>query len=212
MTLGLSNPRVLRRFIILMAVLTFAMFTFWVLIYQPFAETPPGDYEVRQGDILLGDRKYEEALERFNAALEEMPDHRGAVMGRAIVFLKTERWDDAEAEFTYLIDFLNETLADDDPTGRGTLAAAYANRGILYDLTGRYEMAFADYVRSLQVDEGAVDGPSLFDKILYNAPKPSTVRDRARYIYEQMQLPEEERLMRVPERDAQERMYKPGGL
>lgn len=209
MDFGFSNPRVIRRFVTLMAVLTFVMFSVWVLFVGPSIETPPGDYEVREGDILLGDRNYDEALERFDAALKEMPDHRGALMGRAIVFLKTKQWDKSEAAFTYLIDYLTRTLKPDDPTGRATLAAAYANRGILYDLTDRYEKALADYVEALRIDEGAVDGPSLFDKILYNSPKPSTVRDRARYIYEQLQLPEDQRVMRKPDRDAQERMYKP---
>jgi hypothetical protein len=37
----------------------------------------------------------------------------------------------------------------------------------------------------------------------------STVRDRAIYIYEQLQLPEGERLLRIPELDAKQRMYKP---
>lgn len=209
MNFGISNPRVIRRFIVLMALLTFGMYTVWALFLGPNADAPPGDYEVRQGDILLSDRKYAEALERFDAALKEMPDHRGALMGRAIVFLKTEQWDKSETEFTYTIDYLTRTLQPDDTTGRAALAAAYANRGILYDLTDRYEKALADYVQSLRIDEGAVDGPSLFDQILYNTPTPSTVRDRARYIYEQLQLPEDKRVMRKPKRDSKERMYKP---
>lgn len=202
------HPGVVRRFIILMTIATFVMFTIWAVVRQ-FSEVPDGDYEVRQGDILLGDRKWDEAIERFDAALKKTPNHRGALMGRAIVFLKTERWSDAEAEFTHLIDYLSNTLEPDDSTGRGALAAAYANRGILHDLRGRYEKALSDYVQALRVDEGAVDGPGLFDKILYNTPRPSSVRDRAIYIHQQLQLPENERIMRVPERDAQERMYKP---
>ena len=204
----LLSTGVLSRFVVLMFVTTALLVIFRADIL-PQLSSPPGDYEVRQGDILLGDRKYAEALDRFDAALEEQPDHRGALMGRGIVFLKTEQWDDAEAEFTYLIDYLRRTLEHDDTTGRGALAAAHANRGILYDLTDRHEQALGDYVEALRIDEGAVDGPSLFDKILYNTPRPSTVRDRARYIYEQLQLPESQRVMRMPERDAQERMYKP---
>jgi hypothetical protein len=46
-------------------------------------------------------------------------------------------------------------------------------------------------------------------KILYGSEDVSTVRDRARYIYEQLQLPEDQRLMRVPELDEKQRMYKP---
>jgi hypothetical protein len=35
------------------------------------------------------------------------------------------------------------------------------------------------------------------------------VLKRAQYIYEQLQLPEGQRLMRIPELDAEQRMYKP---
>jgi len=202
------NPRVLRRFIILMAVLTVGMFTVWTLT-EEFVESVPGDYEVRQGDILLGDRKYDEAIARFDAALVASPNHRGALMGRAIALLQSERYDEAEAEFTHLIDFLSRNVDADDPTGRGVLAGAYANRGILYDRTARYEKALADYVQALKVDEGAVEGPDVIHRILYRKERASNVRKRAVYLYEQLQLPESERLLTVPELDADQRMHKP---
>ena len=204
---SLTSPRVIRRFIIVTALATFVMFTFWAVVKQ-YVQVPPGDYEVRQGDILLGDKKFDEALERFNAALEKAPDHRGALMGRAIVFLQTSRYAEAEAEFTHLIDNLTATVAPDDPTGIAVLAGAYANRGIMYDRMGQYEKALKDYVNALKIDEGAIEGPGLVDKILYSA-SPSTVRKRAIYLHQQLALPEEERLLHVPELDAQQRMYKP---
>jgi len=46
-------------------------------------------------------------------------------------------------------------------------------------------------------------------KLLYSTGKVSSVRKRAQYIYEQLQLPEDQRLMRIPELDAKQRMYKP---
>jgi tetratricopeptide (TPR) repeat protein len=204
---SLTSPRVIRRFIIVAAVATFVMFTFWAVVKQ-YVQVPPGDYEVRQGDILLGDKKFDEALERFNAALKKAPDHRGALMGRAIVFLQTSRYAEAEAEFTHLIDNLTATVAADDPTGIAVLAGAYANRGIMYDRMGQYEKALKDYVQALKTDEGAVEGPGVIEKILYSA-SPSTVRKRAIYLHQQLALPKEERLLRVPELDAQQRMYKP---
>lgn len=191
-----------------MAVATFVMFTAWAVVKQ-FVQAPPGDYEVRQGDILLGDRKFAEALAAFDAALERSPDHRGALMGRAIVFLQTEQHEEAEAELTHLIDFLQKTLEPDDPTGRGTLAAALANRGILYDRTGRYAQALADYKASLAVDAGAVDGPNLFHKILYGNSRPATVSKRAEYLSQQLALPEDQRVLRIPEFDERQRMHKP---
>ena len=203
-----TNPKVLRRFIILMALATFGMFSFWAVV-RNYAEAPTGDYEVRQGDILLGDGKYEAALERFNTALAVSPDHRGALMGRGLVFLQSERYADAEAEFTYLIDFLRDNVESDDVTGIAVHAGAYANRGILYDRTGRYEKALADYIQALMIDEGAIDGPGLIDRVIYGTPRPATVRQRAIYLTEQLALPEGQRVLRNPEKDAEQRMYKP---
>jgi tetratricopeptide (TPR) repeat protein len=203
-----TSPAVIRRFVILMAIATFVMFTIWAVVRQ-FVEAPSGDYEVRQGDILLGDKEYDQALERFTAALEVAPDHRGALMGRAITLLESERYDEAEAEFTYLIDYLTANVAPDDATGVAVLAGAYANRGILYDRTERYAKALEDYARALKIDEGAVEGPDLVHKILYVRPRPATVRKRAEYLRQQLALPEAERLMRVPEIDSEQRMHKP---
>lgn len=201
------NPHVLRRFITLMfvAILVVATFT---IFYDSFVDRPPGDFEVEKGDIHLRTGEWEEALEDFNAALRKSPDHRGALMGRAVVFIQLERYDEALAELDYLISFLEETLSEDDPTGRGTLAAAYANRGIVHDRSGRHREALDDYLAALRVDAGAVKGPGLIDRILYD-PTPSTIRKRAKYLYEQFQLPESERVLTMPELDAEERMYKP---
>ncbi len=203
-----SDPRVLRRFVILMAIATFAMFSFWAAL-KVYVRTPDGDYEVRQGDIFLGDAKYDAALERFTEALAVSPDHRGALIGRALVYLQTERYAEGEAEFTYLIEYLEKNLEPDDITGIAVLAGAYSNRGILYDRTGRYEKALADYIQALRIDEGAVDGPGIVDKVIYGTPRPATVRGRAAYLIKQLALPAEKRVLRIPEKDAEERMYKP---
>ncbi len=202
------NARVLRRFVILLAVATGAMLTVWTIVL-PMVRSPPGDYETRQGDILLGDGKLDEALTRFDEALAASPDHRGALMGRALVFIQSENYPDAKAELTYLIRFLTRSLDQSDITGRGVLAAAYANRGIVHDRLGHYRKALEDYVAALRTDEGTLEGPGLFEKIIYGTPRPSTVRKRARYIYEQLQLPPEKRLLRVPEIDRKQRMHKP---
>jgi tetratricopeptide (TPR) repeat protein len=202
------NRRVLRRFVILMAVLTVAMFVFWDAL-RGFVYRAPGDYHTEVGDIRLKSGEYDAALEEFNKALAEQPDHRGALMGRALVYIQTGKADKAVAELTHLIDFLVKTLKSDDITGRATLAAAYANRGIMHDRAARYETALEDYVRALQTDEGAVDGPNLVHRVLYGNTRGSTVRKRAIYIHKQLQLPPEKRIMRIPEIDAMQRMYKP---
>ena len=196
----------LRRFVILMILLIVAVVGFQTA--RDYFNPPPGDFETRQGDIHLGIEEWDEAIEDFDRALEAQPDHRGALMGRAIAFLQSGRHAEAEAEFNYLIGVLEDSLEPDDSTGRGVLAAAYANLGILYDRDERYQDALDNYVKSLQVDAEVVEGPGVIHKILYDA-NPSTVRDRAQYIYEQLQLPEDERLMKIPPLDAEQRMHKP---
>ena len=62
---------------------------------------------------------------------------------------------------------------------------------------------------ALKTDSDAVGEPGVVHKILYADPNPSSVRKRARYIYEQLRKPPTERLMRVPEIDAKQRMRKP---
>ena len=88
------------------------------------------------------------------------------------------------------------------------LAAAYANRGRVYDLMGDYQKALDDYIAALNTDEETVT-PDVIHKLLYSTGKTSSVRKRAQYIYEQLQLPEDERIMRIPELDDQQFMYKP---
>ncbi len=202
------NPNVLRRYVIVAAIATFAMFSVFTL-WSVFLNEVPGDYYTREGDIRLGESKHDEALTSFNKALAEAPDHRGALMGRALVFIQTARSTDAIDELTYLIGYLEKTLEEDDRTGWAVLASAYANRGIVHDREERYEKALADYVKALKTDEGTLSGPSLFDKILYGTSQPSTVRKRATYLSQQLALPPEKRLLRFPEADAKQRMYKP---
>jgi tetratricopeptide (TPR) repeat protein len=205
---ALGNAAILRRFIVLVAAATFSMFTLWAVVRE-MIDAPPGDYEVRQGDIMLGDGKFEGAIGRFDAALAVSPEHRGAMMGRAIALLELGRVDEAEQAFSDLIAFLSRSLAADDPTGLAVLAAGFANRGILRDRAGRHEAALADYRQALAIDAGAVDGPGLFHKIVYGDAKPSTIANRADYIEAQLALPEDQRLLRVPELDARQRMHKP---
>lgn len=170
---------------------------------------PPGDYETRQGNILLTDRKFDQALDRFDAALAARPQHRGAMMGRAIALLQLDRTGAAEKAFDALIAILRETMTADDPAGRGALAAAYADRGILFDRSGQPEKALADYRRALATNAEAVTGPGWVDKVLYGTPNPATVAKRIAYLEAQMQLPPEQRVLARPEIDARQRMYKP---
>jgi len=205
------NTNILKRFIIYMAILTFVMFTVWGFI-RSFKDRPPGDYETEVCDIRLKDKKYDEALNAANKALSKTPNHRGAIMCRALVFISEKKYIDAEKELSYLIIFLENNLEDDDRTGIGTLAAAYANRGIIKDRNKNYEAALKDYVKALGIDYEAVAGPGLGTVILNYKFKSSSVKERALYLNEQLQLPEDERVLSIQELDEGQVMHKPGKL
>ena len=205
------STKVLRRFIINMAILTFVMFTVWALV-RSFMNRPPGDYETEVCDMRLKDKLYDKAIESANIALEKSPDHRGAIMCKALVFISQNMYMEANRELDYLIDFLEENVEDDDPTGRGTLAAAYANRGIIKDRKENYEGALEDYLKAVQIDLEAVGGPGLGTVILNYKFKSSSVKERAIYIHEQLQLPENERVLKIKELDEGQVMHKPGKL
>ena len=205
------NPNVLKRFIIYMAILTFVMFTVWALV-RSFMNRPQGDYETEVCDIRLKDKKYDEAIDAANIALEKTPNHRGAIMCKALVYISQKQYREANDQLDYLIKFLKKNIEDDDPTGRGTLAAAYANRGIIKDRKENYEGALVDYLKALRVDSEAVEGPGLGTVILNYKFKSSSVRERAMYIQEQLQLPENERVLKIKKLDEGQVMHKPGKL
>ena len=205
------NANVLKRFVIYMAILTFVMFTVWALI-RSFMNRPPGDYETEVCDMRLKDKLYDEAIQAANTALEKTPNHRGAMMCKALVFISQKMYLEANEELNYLINFLEKNLEDDDKTGKGTLAAAYANRGIIKDRGEDYEGALKDYVKALGIDHEAVAGPGLGTIILNYKFKSSSVKERALYLNEQLQLPEDERVLKIEKLDAGQVMYKPGKL
>ncbi len=205
------NVNVLKRFVIYMAILTFVMFTVWAFV-RSFMDRPPGDYETEVCDIRLKDKKYKQALEAANEALDKTPNHRGAMMCKALIFISEKKYNEADIVLTNLIIFLKKNLEEDDRTGIGTLAAAYANRGIIKDRNKDYQGALEDYVKALGVDHEAVAGPGLGTVILNYKFKSSSVKDRALYLNEQLQLPENERVLSIQELDEGQVMHKPGKL
>ena len=194
-----------------MAILTFVMFTVWGFV-RSFMNRPPGDYETEVCDIRLKDKKYDEALEAANIALEKTPNHRGAVMCKALIFISQKKYPEANKELTNLINFLETNVKEDDKTGIGTLAAAYANRGIIKDRNKNYQGALQDYAKALGIDDEAVAGPGLGTIILNYKFKSSSVKERALYLNEQLQLPEDERVLSIKELDEGQVMHKPGKL
>ena len=206
-----KQTNILKRFIIYMAILTFVMFTVWAFV-KSFKNRPPGDYHTEVCDNRLKDKEYEKALKAAKDALEKTPNHRGAIMCKALIFISKKEYPKAIDELNYLINFLEKNIEDDDKTGIGTLAAAYANRGIIKDREKKYEEALQDDIKALGIDHIAVAGPGLGTIILNYKFKSSSVKERALYLNEQLQLPEEERVLSIKEVDEGQVMHKPGKL
>ena len=205
------SANVLKRFVIYMAILTFVMFTVWGFV-RSFMDRPAGDYETEVCDIRLKDKKYNQALEAANEALNKTPYHRGAMMCKALVFISQKNYIDADRTLSSLIVFLEKNLEEDDRTGIGTLAASYANRGIIKDRNKNYQGALEDYIKALGIDHEAVAGPGLGTVILNYKFKSSSVKERALYLNDQLQLPEDERVLSIKELDEGQVMHKPGKL
>ena len=205
------NAKVLKRFIIYMAVATFVMFTVWAFV-RSYMNRPPGDYETEVCDIRLKDKLYDQAIAAANEALEKTPNHRGAIMCKALIYISQKDYINATNELNYLIKYLESNLEIDDLTGQGTLAAAYANRGIIKDRKKNYEGALVDYIKALGIDHKSVAGPGLGTVILNYKYKSSSVKERALYLNEQLQLPEAERVLSIQELDEGQVMHKPGKL
>ena len=175
-----------------MAILTFVMFTVWAFV-RSFMNRPPGDYETEVCDIRLKDKEYDKALEAANEALLKTPNHRGAVMCKALIFISQKKYREATEELNNLIIFLEQNIEEDD-----------RNKN--------YEGALKDYAKALGIDDVAVAGPGLGTIILNYKFKSSSVKERALYLNEQLQLPENERVLSIKELDEGQVMHKPGKL
>ena len=133
-------------------------------------------------------------------------------MCKALIFISQKKYIEATSELNYLINFLEQNVDNDDKTGIGTLAAAYANRGIIKDRSKNYKGALEDYVKALGIDHEAVAGPGLGTIILNYKFKSSSVKERALYLNDQLQLPEQDRVLSIKELDEGQVMHKPGKL
>ena len=180
----------------LLALLLFAAVVAFVLYWRTAVEDTPGDYHVKTGNYRLQDGQYDRAIAEFDLALEANPGHPLAYLGIALALMHQNRHEASLEAFGH-------ALALDD-----SLAVAYADRGILHDRMGQHDLALRDYRRALALDPKLADGPGWLWRFLRNIPeRPPTIADRAAYLEAELRKPPEERLLRRPEIDAQQRMH-----
>jgi len=169
----------------------------WSFYDSMVAPRNPGDFAYLEGNTLFEDGQFERALAKYDEALNENPGHIHALRGRARSLMELGQSPQALSVFNTAI-----SLEPD-------FGATYANRGVLHDRMGRYQQAIDDYERALALDPELIEGPHWLTRFLRNQPeKPPGVAERAAYLREQLAKPENERLLRVPELDVEQRSYK----
>ncbi len=169
----------------------------WTILDTFFIEKTPGNTAYQRGNISFEDEAYDSALQQYEDALAQLPDAPHYVRAKARTLMQLGRHEEALAWFNRAVEL------------QPYFGGAYANRGILHDRMGQYELAIADYEKALQLDAEIAEGPHWLTRFLRNQPgKPPTIRDRADYLKQELAKPVAERLLRVPEIDAQQRSYK----
>ena len=179
-----------------LVLLLFVAVVAFVLYWRTAVEDTPGDYHVKAGNYRLQDGQYDRAIAEFELALEANADHPLAYLGIALALMHQER-------YAASLEAFDRALALD-----GSLAVVYADRGILHDRMGQHDLALQDYRHALALDPKLGDGPGWLWRFLRNMPeRPPTIADRAAYLEAELRKPPEDRLLRLPEVDAQQRMY-----
>jgi tetratricopeptide (TPR) repeat protein len=187
----------LYRFLVVTAIVLTVAWIGWSIYDSTGSHREPGNLAYLSANNLFEDGDYQRALDKYDEALQEAPQHLHAMRGRARSLMQLGRFPQALAEFNTIISL----EPDFGPT--------YANRGILHDRQGRYQKAVADYERALELDPELADGPHWLTRFLRNQPqKPPGIAERTAYLRKELAKPESERLLKVPEKDAEQRSYK----
>lgn len=166
--------------------------------YDSFVdEGSPGQNAFITGDKFFEDGDYQRALAEYETALSQEPDAPYLLRAKARALMQLDENEEALVWYDRAVEV--------QPYFGGT----YANRGILHDRMGRYQLAVADYEKALELDEEIGEGPHWLTRFLRNQPeRPPTVKDRLEYLKAELAKPVEDRVLRMPEVDQQQRPYK----
>ncbi|NJN45227.1 MAG: tetratricopeptide repeat protein [Candidatus Competibacteraceae bacterium] len=105
----------------------------WTIYDSFWGDSVPGDYAYHAGSNFFADGNYQQALQSYESALAENPEHLPALRGQAETLIMLKRESEAVAIYDALI------AREPDNTGY------YANRGIANDRLGKHHQALADY-------------------------------------------------------------------
>jgi len=169
----------------------------WSIYDGAIREKSGGESAYHAANKYFEDGSYEDALNSYQQAAAENQQFIHAKRGIARSLMQLERYEEALIAF-------NDAIEQEPEFG-----ASYANRGILNDRMGNYEEAIADYQKALQLNPEIADGPSWLTRFLRNqANKPPTILDRMNYLQAELAKPEDQRVLKVPIKDEEQRPYK----
>ena len=185
------------RLLVRTAIVLAMLWVGWTVYEGILKDASPDAQELAAALRFMEDGRNQEALETYQRLLDESPDNLFALRGKAQALMQI-----GERQSALLI-------YDDVVRRAPEVGVTYANRGILKDRMGDYRGALQDYEKALELEPEVAEGPGFLTRFMRNqAEKPPTVADRARYLREQLDKPESERLLSLPEKDAQQRPYK----
>ena len=173
----------------------FILFSLW-LIWDHFINRPEDAKHYLTANNAFKDKNYDLALKEYFKSLKFNQEDVYSLEGVARSYMELKLYDDSENFFIKAINI------DSD------FAPAYANLGILYDRQKKYELAIFNYKKALQLDAELSKGMHWIDRLLYDVREtPSNIADRAIYLEKQLNLPENERILNLPNIDDKQLNY-----
>lgn len=160
------------------------------LIWDQGRQQTPDDAALRAARDAFNDQNYDRAATLYTQIVEKNASDLPARRGLANSLVQLRRFDEAHVAI--------DTVISSEPDN----ACNYATRGIVEDHRGRHQQAMADYERAVAGCPVARDGMSWWQRVLSNThEQPPTVAARLAYLKSQMALPEDQRVLRLPEID-----------
>lgn len=206
----------------------------WTLYDSELSESSPTALELAAAGRYLEDDNFSEALRAFKKASALAPDNIGALRGQAqtltrmgikasresIVLAKVGKVEEsrttqqnAAEHMQMALQTYNLAIARTKQIGisdlnRRAAAVSFANRGILKDQQGDHSGALTDYEQAMKLEASVTDGPGFLTRFMRNQSEvPPNVGDRAKYLRQQLALPANKRILRLPTIDAQQHAY-----
>lgn len=156
----------------------FALVFSLVFAFAALAKAESWKELVAQGDAALKEKKYEEGIGFYTAALQIKPNHPATLCQRGVCYLNLERFDDAIRDFDKA---LERRLIEDGYFDTKEQAYFYFKKAYGYDQAGRHAEAIPIYEKLIVLDKNYPHANNNLAWILATSPE-AGLRDPKRAI------------------------------